>query len=189
MLDVHILLHVFLYIAFLLLILTLAASGVYLVRIFKRRTLTKGAVADLEANMSDHQAKMSPITLPPRFYLDPVVYPPAAKVSMSSMRRLSTTTVAKLENLNNNHQNSAPVRPPRSTRLDDLLAGFPHESHVSRDIWFPIINKKTRLCELGVIRHSMSAAPNSRHRTTPINTRINAITSKRASFPPFQVLQ
>ncbi|KAK2459828.1 hypothetical protein APHAL10511_008149 [Amanita phalloides] len=55
---------------------------------------------------------------------------------------------------------SPPHRPPRPTLLDDLLAGFPYEHDVARDMWFPLADPGMARLELGVVR---GARPASRY--------------------------
>ncbi|KAK2459826.1 hypothetical protein APHAL10511_008147 [Amanita phalloides] len=44
-----------------------------------------------------------------------------------------------------------PCRPSRPTLLDDLLAGFPYEHDVARDLWFPLTNAETGRWGLSVV--------------------------------------
>ena len=129
------------------------------------------------------EKKPIPSRLPHNFYLDPVVYPTASRLSskrVSLQRDLPSHIVPSLdssvdtpvttvtpkhgdEGANNDLSTSSipaptPCRPPRPTRLDDLLSGFPYEARATRDVWYPLVNKKTGCWELGVVGSSAKDA-------------------------------
>lgn len=121
------------------------------------------------------------LRLPDNFYLDPVVYPTTSRWSskrVSLQRYVSdhfipsldssvgsspaTTATSKHDDEGDNNDQTlstfsilspAPCRPPRPTRLDDLLLGFPYEARAIRDVWYPLANERTGHWELGVVRH------------------------------------
>ena len=136
-----------------------------------------------QANNAIDEKKAIPLRLPHNFNLDPVVYPttsrqPSKRVSLqrdvpnrfvpsldSSVDTPVTTVTSKYGDKGGNNDLStssilapAPCRPPRPTRLDDLLLGFPYEARATRDAWYPLVNKKTGCWELGVVESSAKDA-------------------------------
>jgi hypothetical protein len=136
-----------------------------------------------QANNVIDEKKPMPLRLPHNFCLDPVVYPTASRQSskhLSLQRDVANHVVPSLdpsvdtpvttvtfkhghEGDNNDLSTSsilapAPCRPPRPTRLDDLLLGFPYEARATRDVWYPLVNKKTGCWELGVVGSSAKDA-------------------------------
>ncbi|KAF8621705.1 hypothetical protein AX15_007566 [Amanita polypyramis BW_CC] len=182
--GIHTVLNVLLYVFILLLVSIFASTTGFLIRKFAISRVSIKSF-DLEANNNSilDEAKPSPPGLPENFYLDPIVYPSAAKRSLKrplsqratpnpfispgnpAISEIATTTTAPSDDQTHPIYPPSPppspvipIRPPRPTRLGDLLAGFPHEEDVIKDVWFPLLNKEAGRWELAVVRNNARGA-------------------------------
>lgn len=151
------------------------------------------------------EKKPTPLRLPHNFYLDPVVYPTTSRRSSkrvslqrdvpnhfvpslsSSVDTPATSVISKHGDEGSNNDLStasilapAPCRPPRPTRLDDLLLGFPYEARATRDVWYPLANKKTGCWELGVVGGSAKDAQPLKNVNHPFVAEMREKTGKSA---------